>query len=161
MSRTILEEVIERIVNVDHGLFIAIIFARRHHAELVVILKQRHRRNQHLGKIECVVLSKNEIVRHLLCFPFEREPSPALQAHQCAKTDRDHRQGVAGSGRIAKKADLSRVERIGRGNGTRGQADNAGMGSQTELDFVARSPLLSRFCNPRTIFCWFRGNMKR
>ena len=72
MSRTDLEG----IVNVNDGLFVAVIFVRRHHAELAVILKQRHRRHQHLGKIECVVLGEDEIVRHFSRFPFERGPSP-------------------------------------------------------------------------------------
>jgi hypothetical protein len=65
-----------RIVNVNDRLFLAVIFSGRHHAELAVILKQRHRRHQHLGKIECVVLGEDEIVRHLLSFPLERGPSP-------------------------------------------------------------------------------------
>jgi hypothetical protein len=53
MSRTDLEG----IVDMDNGFFVAVIFGRRHYAELAVILKQRHRRHQHLGKIKCVVLS--------------------------------------------------------------------------------------------------------
>jgi hypothetical protein len=72
MSRTYLEG----IVNVNDRLFVAVVFGRRHHTELAVILKQGHRRHQHLGKIECIGLGYGEIVRHLLRFPFEREPAP-------------------------------------------------------------------------------------
>ena len=72
MSRTDLKW----IVNVNDGFIVAVILGRRHHAELAVVLKQRHWRHQHLGKIECVILGEDEIVRHLLKFPFERGPSP-------------------------------------------------------------------------------------
>ena len=72
MSRTDLE----RIVDVYDRLFLDVIFSGRHHAELAITLKESHRSHQHLSKIECVVLGEDEIVLHLLCFPFEREPSP-------------------------------------------------------------------------------------
>jgi hypothetical protein len=65
MSRTDLP----RIVNVNDRLFLAVIFGGRHHAELAVILKQRHRGHQHLGKIERVVLGEDEIVRHFSKVP--------------------------------------------------------------------------------------------
>jgi hypothetical protein len=72
MSRTDLEG----IVDMKDSIFVAVIFGGRHDAELAVILKQRHRGHQHLGKIECVVLGEDEIVRHLFCFPFEWGQSP-------------------------------------------------------------------------------------
>jgi hypothetical protein len=110
MSRTNLP----RIVNVNDRLFLAVILGGRHHAELSVVLKQRHRRHQHLGKIECVVLGKDEIVRHLLKLPFERGPSPLDRRPNVPGLTAITAEASADSGRTFHVADPSRVERIGK-----------------------------------------------
>ena len=110
MSRTDLEG----IVNVDDGFFVAVILVRWHHSELAVVLKQRHRRHQHLGKIECVVLGKNEIVRHLSELPFERGPSPLDRRPNVPGLTAITAEASADSGRNARQADPLRVERIGQ-----------------------------------------------
>ena len=98
MSRTNFEG----IVNVNDGIFIAVILGRRHHAELAVILKQRHRLHQHLGKVECVVLGQGEIVRHLSKFPFERGPSPLDRRPNVPRLTAITAEALAGSGRIVR-----------------------------------------------------------
>ena len=98
MSRTD----IEGIVNVDDGFFVAIILGRWHHAELALVLKQCHWRHQHLGKIECVVLGEDEIVRHLSKFPFERGPSPLDRRPNVPGLTAITAEACADSGRIAR-----------------------------------------------------------
>jgi hypothetical protein len=110
MSRTDLEG----IVNMDDGFFVAVVFGRWHHAELAVVLKQRHRRHQHLGKIECIVLGVDEIVRHFSKLPFERGPSPLDRRLNVPGLTAITAEAAADSGSIARQADPLRVERKGK-----------------------------------------------
>src|SRR4029077_15335419 len=67
---------LERVIIMNDGVLLAIVFAGDHDAEFVINLEKDDRHHQRTGQIEGMVLSEGEVVRHRKAPVLRRGPPP-------------------------------------------------------------------------------------